>query len=68
MTRICLKICNNVTTNITKGGYAENRTRVCVDICPDESYGDELSRYCVRYCPDQYYALNFTNMCVKQCP
>lgn len=35
------------------GTYADNLTRMCVQICPDapDTYGDNSTWSCVSYCP-----------------
>ena len=51
-------------------GYADNYSRYCVAVCPDDpqSYGDTTDMICINECRFGQFSDNSTNLCVPKCP
>lgn len=49
--------------------YGDNLTATCVQICPNETYGNKVLDVCVvaEDCPLGYFADDATAMCVNRC-
>lgn len=64
--RVCYEECPRVSPIV----FADNTTHLCVETCPDGTYGDLFSLKCVKICPISRgtFADTGTKRCVGQCP
>ena len=58
-TRTCVDVC--------RGVFADTATQICVEICPDDFWGDPHTHMCAETCSDNLHRNNETRTCVSGC-
>ena len=62
-TRRCVAACTK-----TQYGFTDGVTPVCLDVCPNSTYGNKQTKTCMPICPNGTYADNGTRLCLPYCP